>query len=139
MKDNEEKLSKNERFKNALCYIPLVAIVLFFAEDNKTKELMKYIKYWISILIIYLFFIFIFTKFLRLDISAFITTIYILLSAYLWYKAYNGQDINIEYIDKMEDKIKTNLEENFPEAKSVSKKVKNKIQKKQVLKRNSIK
>jgi DNA polymerase III delta subunit len=42
MKNNN---SKNENFKNAICYIPFVAIVLFFTENNKTTELKKHIKY----------------------------------------------------------------------------------------------
>lgn len=36
---------ESDNLKNALCYIPLVALVLFFVEENKTDELRKNIKY----------------------------------------------------------------------------------------------
>jgi len=37
--------SNNENLKNAICYIPLVAFIIFFTEPNKSNELMKHIKY----------------------------------------------------------------------------------------------
>jgi hypothetical protein len=37
--------SNNEKTKNAICYIPFAAIVMFFTEQKKSKELMKHIKY----------------------------------------------------------------------------------------------
>jgi hypothetical protein len=37
--------NQNARVKNALCYIPVVAFVLFFIEENKTPDLDRNIKY----------------------------------------------------------------------------------------------
>ena len=41
-----ENLSNSDKLKNALCYVPLVWVVLFFTEENKSQLLMKNIKYW---------------------------------------------------------------------------------------------
>ena len=37
--------NKKDNFKNALCYIPLVAFFFYFAESNKKEEFSKHIKY----------------------------------------------------------------------------------------------
>jgi hypothetical protein len=37
--------SPKDNFKNAICYIPLLAIVLYFIEDIKTDIYMKNIRY----------------------------------------------------------------------------------------------
>lgn len=42
---DELKKSNSDNLKNALCYIPFVAFVLIFVENNKTEELKKHIKY----------------------------------------------------------------------------------------------
>lgn len=42
---DELKKSNSDNLKNALCYIPFVALVLMFVETNKTDELQKHIKY----------------------------------------------------------------------------------------------
>jgi hypothetical protein len=42
---DELKKSGSDYLKNALCYVPLVALVLFFTEENKSVELKKHIKY----------------------------------------------------------------------------------------------
>ncbi len=34
----QSEKSPKDNFKNALCYIPLVAVLLFFIEENKTTE-----------------------------------------------------------------------------------------------------
>jgi hypothetical protein len=70
--------TNSDKFKNALCYIPLVAIILFFAEDKKTKLFMKHIKYGVSLLIIYLAIRFIIGTVLSLDnLTTLLTTIYL--------------------------------------------------------------
>jgi hypothetical protein len=37
--------NQNENIKYALCYIPLVAIVILFIEENKDEKLKKHIRY----------------------------------------------------------------------------------------------
>jgi len=41
----ETQKTNSENFKNAICYIPFVGIILFFAENKKTHTLNKNIKY----------------------------------------------------------------------------------------------
>jgi len=101
-----DKISEKDNIKNLLCYVPLVAIVLFFIETDKSKELMKHIKYWVILFIAYI----ILKAFLSFVwLWWIISILYLLISLYLWYKAYNWEDIEIEYIDKMEGKIKENM------------------------------
>jgi len=44
-KKENSKESKSENFKNAMCYVPFGAIVMFFAENKKSDTLKKNIKY----------------------------------------------------------------------------------------------
>jgi len=37
--------TQNENIKHALCYIPIVAIVILFIEDKKDEKLKKHIRY----------------------------------------------------------------------------------------------
>ena len=100
MEENNE--SKNEKLKNAVCYIPFVAVVLFFTEINKSKEFMKHIKYWIALFIIYIFLNFVFWWFL----SGFLFLIYVWIIWFLFYKVYNWDEVRLEHIDKLEAKIR---------------------------------
>jgi DNA polymerase III delta subunit len=43
MEQNNKPNSDN--LKNALCYVPFAAIVLFFTEEKKSNSLKKHIKY----------------------------------------------------------------------------------------------
>ncbi len=101
---SKNKLEK-DNIKFLLCYVPLVAFVLFFIEKNKSKQLMKHIKYWAILFIIYI----LSKALLGFIIWWLITTLYLLISIYLWYKAYNWEKIEIEYLDKLEWKIKNSM------------------------------
>jgi len=46
--------SNNANLKNALCYVPFVAFVLFFVEENKTIDLLKNIKYGAGLFVLYI-------------------------------------------------------------------------------------
>jgi hypothetical protein len=37
--------NKNQNVKNAMCYIPFVAFILFFVEKNVSKEYNTHMKY----------------------------------------------------------------------------------------------
>ena len=37
--------NQNENIKHALCYIPMVAIVIIFIEENKNEKLKNHIRY----------------------------------------------------------------------------------------------
>lgn len=108
--DNQENNNtKRDNFKNALCYVPFVAIWLFFTEKNKSEELTKNIKYWISLLIAFVLIRFIIEWILMIPLGWLLFIIYIWVSAVFWYKANKWEKIDIEYIDKIEEKIKNNL------------------------------
>ncbi len=101
--------SNNEKFKNAICYIPFVSFVLFFTEQNKSKELMKNIKYWSFLLIAYILIRFFVTSILMIPVSGFLFLIYIWITWFIGYKVYSGEDVDIEYIDDFEKKVKENM------------------------------
>jgi hypothetical protein len=42
---NELNNSKSDNVKNAMCYIPLFAVIFFFTENNKSAEFNKHVKY----------------------------------------------------------------------------------------------
>lgn len=108
----EENIPTNgDKFKNSLCYIPFGWIVLFFTEENKTKELMKHIKYWTFLLIAFMVSQFIIVWILGIPFWWILFLIYAWTTGYLWFKAYNWEDINIEYIDEFEKKIKDNMKD----------------------------
>lgn len=91
---NESKQT-NENLKYALCYVPIVAIILHFLEKNKTLVLEKHIKYGMALFIFYII--------LSILISWFLTWLlffmYIWLSIFLGYKTYSGEDFQIKFID----------------------------------------
>lgn len=94
--------SQNQNTKNALCYIPFVAIIIFFTENQKSPELMKHVKYGIFLFIIYILLQAIIGIFLWWLLVLF----YLWISAFLFYKAYNWEKVELEHIDKLEGKIK---------------------------------
>lgn len=100
--------SQSDNFKNALCYIPLVAVVLFFVESNKSAELLKHIKYGVMLFVGYVVLHYI-LGILHLGLGGILFLIYVGISAYLVYKAYTGEKIELEYLDKLEDTVKSNI------------------------------
>gem|GEM_PF-1230731 len=62
--NNGETKTNSEKFKYTICYIPFVAIVLFFVEENKTPEFAKHIKYGSFFFIVYVLLVFLFTALL---------------------------------------------------------------------------
>jgi uncharacterized membrane protein len=100
-----ENSNQNQSTKNALCYIPFLAFVFLFTEQNKSDEFRKNMKYWIVIFIIYIVLQTIFWNWF----GGILALLYILISIFLGYKAYNGEKIEIEQIDEFETKIKENM------------------------------
>ena len=97
-----EQVPQNERLKHALCYVPIVAFIFFFTESKKTEELMTHIKYGGAIFVVYI----IANIFLSWAIGGILFLMYVGICGFLWYKAYVWEDVEIDYIDKAEDKIK---------------------------------
>jgi len=102
----QEELSKNEKFKYALCYLPVVWIVLFFTENLKTDSLKKHIKYWTALFLTYILARFIIVWVLMLPFWTLLWLAYIWIIWFLVYKVYSWEDVKIEYIDEIEKKIK---------------------------------
>jgi len=100
----DENKQTNENLKYALCYVPVVAIILHFVEKNKTPVLEKHIRYGMVLFIAYVI--------LTILISWFFTWLlffaYIWLSIFLGYKTYSWESIEIKFIDDFFDKKKTN-------------------------------
>ena len=92
---SQENKTVNQKNKNALCYIPLVAFFIHFTETKKTPELKKHIRYWIILFIAYSLLSFV----LWWLLGWLLFIIYLWISWFLWYKAYNWEDINISIID----------------------------------------
>ena len=97
-------------FKNMLCYIPFVAPVLFFIEQEKSPQLSKHIKYGIFLFIWFLVLNFVFNQIIPfLHLGWILVMIYLIASGILWYKAYSGEDFSIEQLDTIEKKVKDNM------------------------------
>lgn len=101
------QLSQSTQVKHALCYIPGAAFILFFIETDKSKQLLKHIKYGAGLFILYLIlnlFVWIF------HLAGVLSVMYIMVSVFLGYKAYIWEDIDLEWMDVIEDKIKKGFE-----------------------------
>lgn len=96
---------QSENLKHALCYIPVVAFVLFFTEDNKSTNLMKHIKYGGALFVFY----FVLSFILPWPLASLLSLVYIGIAGVFGYKAYNGENVDIELIDDLEGKIKDSM------------------------------
>ncbi len=96
---------KNELLKHAISYIPLVAIVLYFVEKDKSPELMKHIKYGVILFVAYILLSVLLTPLL----SGIIAFVYLVAIAFLGYKAYTGEAVELDFIDKLEGEVKEKL------------------------------
>ena len=101
--------SNSDKLKHALCYVPLVGVILFFTEQNKSSQLMKHIKYGTFLFVAFVFIRFIIVWILMLDITWLLFLIYAWIAGFLWWKSYNWENVDIEYIDEFEKKVKNNL------------------------------
>ena len=91
-------VSNTDRLKSGLSYIPLWWAVIYFLEKDKSPYLMKHIKYWTFLFIIYLL-VRVVLWWLWLPIGWLLVIFYLWLAIYLWMKAYKWEDIDIEVID----------------------------------------
>ena len=89
---------KNELLKHAISYIPLVGVVLYFVEKDKSPELMKHIKYGVILFVVYILLSLLLTSFL----SGIIAFVYLVAIVFLGYKAYTGEAVELDFIDKLE-------------------------------------
>lgn len=52
--EDAKNQNQKDNVRNAICYIPFAAIILFFVEDKKSDELKKHIKYGIYLLVAFM-------------------------------------------------------------------------------------
>lgn len=91
----ENNTSNNKKLKNALCYVPIVAIILQFIEQNKDEDLERHIRYGIILFVAYIILMILISFFFK----GIIVLAYMWISIYLWYKAYIWEDVKISFID----------------------------------------
>ncbi|NDK07815.1 hypothetical protein EOM39_01050 [Candidatus Gracilibacteria bacterium] len=98
--------SPKDYFKNAICYIPFLAIVLYFIDDIKSEEYKKNIKYGVYLFVLYVFITVLIYFFLYYGAVLFILfLVYLIFSFYYGIKAYRGEDVNIFVIDELDKKV----------------------------------
>lgn len=85
---------RSDRVKNMLCFIPFFWIVMYAFEKEKTERINKNIVYGIFLFVCFLILWFISWFWLSFFL-------YIFSSAFLWYKAYIWEDIDLEFLDKI--------------------------------------
>lgn len=105
---SEQEINNEERrdnFKDAICYIPLVAIFLYFTEKNPDEEYKKHIKYWMLLFWLYIVITTILRWMLLWGLTFFVFLAYIILSLFLWFKAYNWDKVEVEILDNISDKL----------------------------------
>lgn len=93
-------ISGSDKLKSALCYIPLVWVIIFFVEKEKSTYLLKHIKYWIILLIVFIILTLILWIVMLFIFQPLLWLWYVWISIYLWYKAYNWEWVDIEFIDE---------------------------------------
>jgi len=101
-------IDKNN-LKYSLSYIPLVSFFFLFTEKDISKGFKKHINYgmilfWVYVLVSWLL------KFLFLYILLpLLFLAYIGISVYLWFKAYRWDEIQVDILDNIEEKISDNI------------------------------
>ena len=113
--------TKKDNFKYAMCYIPFVAIVIYFIEDNKSKELQKHINYGIILLALLVVINMVFNSLYLGFLAAIATLLYIIASGYLWYKIYSWEEVEVDILNKIEKKVKNFSDKNEEKGKDVFK------------------
>ena len=100
-------MSENKKinFKYAICYIPLVAIFLYFTEKNISDEYKKHIKYWILLFVIYVIITTVLRTLWLWWFNWLIILAYFWVSIYLWLKAYNWEKVDVEILNDISEKI----------------------------------
>jgi len=99
----DENKQTNENLKYALCYVPLVAFILFYVEKKKTAILEKHVRYGMVIFWAYLILLILVSWLFKWLLWLF----YVWVSVFMWYKTYIGEDIQIKFIDDFFDKSKS--------------------------------
>ncbi len=101
---------KKDNLKYALAYIPLVAFFFYFAEEKKSEEFKKHLKYAMVLFLAYIVISIILRLILLWWLVWLLLFAYLIVSAILWYKAYNWENIDVEILDEIWDKIQEKID-----------------------------
>lgn len=98
-----ESMLEKSNVVNALSYFPYLigAIAMYFLGESNKKEAMHHISYSaiMGVAVIVLFFV------LNGFFANVVNLAYLGISAFFAYKAYNGEKVQVEILDTIEDKI----------------------------------
>lgn len=106
-KETKKEKWNGQQIKNVLCYIPVVAFVLYFTEDKKSLSFNRHIRYWMILFGVFI----VLTIFMRSIFLSLLVLIYIWVSAFLAYKAYIWEDVYFKFIDNIFEEEKTKSKE----------------------------
>jgi len=97
--------NNKENFKYAICYIPLVAIFLFFTEKNTNEQYKKHIKYWMILFWIYAATTTLLNILWMSWFNWLVFIAYMSISIFLGYKAYNWEKVDVDVLNDISDKF----------------------------------
>ncbi len=95
---DKEKNSSQDT-KNAMAFIPILAFIFYFIDNDKTARFTRNLKYAMILFWAYI----ILSIFLRFFMYGIVVLAYIWLSIYFWYMAYIWKDVRVSFLDKILD------------------------------------
>ncbi len=104
--------NKKQNLKYALAYIPLVAFLFYFTEDNKTEEFKKHLKYAMVLFLAYVVLSIVLRIMWLYWLIPLLFVAYLVVSWILWYKAYSWEEVEVEILDEIWDKLQEKIEWN---------------------------
>ena len=95
-----EENRKSDRVKNALCFVPFFPIFIYVVEKKETDRISKNLFYAVCLFILFILLWIIFRSFWLALL------LYLWISWFFWYKSYNWEDLDIDFLDNFLDKYK---------------------------------
>lgn len=100
----DKEINNSQDIKNAMAFVPLLAFIFYFIDNDKTARFTKNLKYAMILFLAYIIFSIIFVFFLY----GILVLAYLWISWYLWYMAYNWNDVKIDFLDKIIESFEIN-------------------------------
>jgi len=98
-----------DTLKYGLSYIPLVAFFFHFTEKKISITFRKHLNYWMILFLVYVVWTIVLKVLFLYILMPLLIIAYIWLSLFLGYKAYNWDDIQVDILDDIEEKISDNI------------------------------
>lgn len=103
--ENEHQPTNKQRFYRLLAYVPVVNIILFFwGQVNSEREEKRYFLQWITLFALYVVMAILFS-FITWIFVFLIGMIYFGIVCFFWWKAYNGEYIEIQFLQNIISKF----------------------------------